>query len=344
MESGLSRRSFLKVSGLALGGTLLKPPPPGSLPAPTDLGRVTTTAVGVYHEPSFRARRLTSLPRDTLVTLLGRENSDDGPSYNPVWWRTPEGFMHSGSLQLVRWEPQLPLRDIPPDGALFEVSVPATRSYRQPDPESPPLYRLYYQSTAWVESAVEGVDGRTWYQIVHDRLRVRFYARGEHLRRVDPAELTPVSPEVPHAAKRIHISLARQELMAYENDDCILRTRIASGAPSRRRAPNGIPTETPRGRFHVQIKTPLRHMGDGRLTPDLEAYELPGVPWCCFFVTSTGVAIHGVYWHNDFGRPRSRGCVNLSPDEAKWLYRWCLPESPADKLLTTGYGTSVIVE
>lgn len=344
MKSGLSRRSFLKVSGLALGSTLLKPPPPGSLPAPTDLGRVTTTAVGVFHEPSFRARRLTRLPRDTLVTLLGREYSDDGPAHNPLWWRTPEGFMHSGTLQLVRWEPQPPRRDIPPGGALFEVSVPATRTYRQPDPASPPLYRLYYQSTAWVEAAVEGVDGRIWYQIVRDRVRVHYYARAEHLRRVEPAELAPISPEVPPAAKRILISLARQELMAFEHDECVLRTRIASGAPSRRPPSNGIPTETPRGRFHVQIKTPQRHMGDGRLTSDLEAYELPGVPWVAFFVTSTGVALHGVYWHNDFGRPRSRGCVNLTPDDAKWLYRWCLPEAPADRFLTIGLGTSVVVE
>ncbi len=344
MPSEFSRRSFLKVTGLALGGALLKPPPPGTLPAPTDLGRVTTTAVGVYHEPSFRARRLALLPRDTLVTLLGGEASDDGPPHNPVWWRTPEGFMHSGTLQLVRWEPQPPQRSIPAGGALFEVSVPATRSYRQPDPTSPPLYRLYYQSTAWVEAAVVGADGRIWYQIVDDRLRYRYYARAEHLRRVDPSELTPISPDLPHSAKRIVISLARQELMAFENEECVLRTRISSGAPSLRRDPGTIPTETPRGRFHVQIKTPLRHMGDGRLTSDLEAYELPGVPWCCFFVTSTGVALHGTYWHNDFGRPRSHGCVNMRTEEAKWLFRWCLPESPADEMTTLGFGTSVVVE
>lgn len=335
---------FLKVTGLALGGALFKPPPPSTLPAPTDLGRVTTTAVGVYHEPSFRARRLALLPRDTLVSLLGGEASDDGPPHNPLWWRTPEGFMHSGTLQLVRWEPQPPLRDIPAGGALFEVSVPATRSYRQPNPTSPPLYRLYYQSTAWVEAAVVGADDRIWYQIVDDRLRYRYYARAEHLRRVDPSELSPISPDLPHSAKHILISLARQELMAFENEECVLRTRISSGAPSLRRDPGTIPTETPRGHFHVQIKTPLRHMGDGRLTSDLEAYELPGVPWCCFFVTSTGVALHGTYWHNDFGRPRSHGCVNMRTEEAKWLFRWCLPESPADKITALGFGTSVVVE
>ncbi|MEW6568675.1 MAG: L,D-transpeptidase [Chloroflexota bacterium] len=344
MGTELSRRAFLKVSGLAVSGAFLKPPPPEALPAPSELGRVATSQVGVYSEPSFHARRLTLLPRDTLVTLLSRENSDDGPAYNPLWWRTPDGYMHSGNLQLVRWEPQLPLPRIPEGGAVFEVSVPATRSYREPDPESNPLYRLYYQSTAWIEAAVEGADDRTWYQIVDDRLRVRYYTRGEHLRRIEPSELTPISPDVPLAAKRIVISLARQELMAFEDSELVLRTRIASGAPSRGPTANGIPTETPRGRFHVQIKTPLRHMGDGRLTSSLEAYELPGVPWCSFFVTSTGVALHGTYWHNDFGRPRSHGCVNMRIDEAKWLFRWCMPVSPPDKILTIGLGTSVVVE
>jgi hypothetical protein len=48
-------------------------------------------------------------------------------------------------------------------------------------------------------------------------------------------------------------------------------------------------------------------------------YDLPGVPWCSFF-TGTGVAIHGTYWHNDYGRPRSHGCVNLPSMDAKFIY------------------------
>jgi len=86
----------------------------------------------------------------------------------------------------------------------------------------------------------------------------------------------------------------------------------------------------------------MRHMGDGRITADLEAYELPGVPWVSFF-HETGVAFHGTYWHTDFGIPRSHGCVNMRPEEAKWLYRWTTPMAPASERLQSGYGTTVIV-
>ena len=32
--------------------------------------------------------------------------------------------------------------------------------------------------------------------------------------------------------------------------------------------------------------------------------------------------LHGTYWHNNFGTPMSRGCVNLTIDDAAWLFNW----------------------
>ncbi len=56
-------------------------------------------------------------------------------------------------------------------------------------------------------------------------------------------------------------------------------------------------------------------------------FDLPGVPWNIFF-TYSGIAIHGTYWHNDYGIERSHGCVNVSPEAAKWIYRWTDPVAP----------------
>jgi hypothetical protein len=53
-------------------------------------------------------------------------------------------------------------------------------------------------------------------------------------------------------------------------------------------------------------------------------FDLPGVPWSTFF-TCEGIAIHGTYWHNDFGLPRSHGCVNVPISVAKWIYFWTDP-------------------
>jgi hypothetical protein len=338
----LSRRDLLKLGALASTALALRPIPPVADPQGIALGRVTTTWIGLYSEPSFRAPRRTRLDRDDLVTLLERETADEGPIHNPLWYAVADGYAHSGHLQLVRWLVQEPVRSLPSGGGLFEVSVPYTRTHRHADPASDPLYRLYYQSTHWVDGIVTGADGRTWYRILDDILYIHYFARAEHLRQVQAEELTPVSPEVPAREKRIEVSLSAQEVWAYEGDRLVLRTRISSGIPDPRPKDNGIPTITPSGVFSVSKKTPMRHMGDGHITADLEAYELPGVPWVSFF-HETGVGFHGTYWHTDYGTPRSHGCINMRPEEAKWLYRWSTPVAAWNDRIRNGRGTSVIV-
>ena len=338
----IGRRDFLKLTALTGASLAMRPLPPGTDGGLDELGRVTVTWIGLYSEPSFRSNRLTQLTRDELIPILSRELAEDGPAHNPTWYRVPDGFAHSGHLQLVRWEPVGPPASIRPGGALFEVCVPFTRSYRDPDPESDPRYRLYYQSTAWVEEVVEGTDGRRWCRLRDDVLRIAYHVRAEHLRRIPDEDLTPISPEVPAGRKRIEVSLARQEVRAFEDDRLVLRTLISSGIPDSTPRANGIPTATPTGSFRVSIKTPLRHMGNGHVTASLEAYELPGVPWVSFF-HETGVGFHGTYWHNDFGTPKSHGCINMRTEEARWLYRWTLPEIQPDRIVQKGSGTAVVV-
>jgi lipoprotein-anchoring transpeptidase ErfK/SrfK len=73
-------------------------------------------------------------------------------------------------------------------------------------------------------------------------------------------------------------------------------------------------------------------------------FDLPGIPWVAYFYWS-GVAFHGTYWHNDYGRPRSHGCINLTPQAAKWLFRWTTPTVPPDKELVYGHvGTKVEIK
>ncbi len=338
----LSRRDFLRSSAFGLAA-LAAPAAFRPVASPESaLGRVATTWIGLYSEPSFRARRLTLLKRDEILTILASETPEDGPRHNPVWYQVPNGYAHSGNIQPVRWEPQTPIEHISTPGRLLEVGVPFTRSYAQPDPASDPLYRMYFESTHWAEQAEFGVDGRVWYRLVDDLLHIRYYVRAEHMRPILPEELTPISPEVPQDHKRIEVSLASQSLVAYEFDRPVLEAKISSGIPDNTPGPNGIPTATPNGRFYIDKKMPLRHMGDGNITSDLEAYELPGVPWVSFF-HHTGVGFHGTYWHNDFGRPRSHGCVNMRTGEAKWVYRWTMPAIEPGATLRVGRGTQVIV-
>jgi hypothetical protein len=207
------------------------------------------------------------------------------------------------------------------------------------------LYRLYYTTVHWVKGIDEGPDGQPWYRVLDELLDITYTVPASHLRLIPDAEIAPLSPEVPFERKRIEVSLSRQMLTCYEDDKVVLDTAISSGLDIGLPEANGISTATPLGKFNIQVKMPSKHMGDGNLAASIDAYELPGVPWNCFF-TNQGHAFHGTYWHDDFGTPLSHGCVNMRTEEAKWLFRWTLPLAPADqidplKLDRKGFGTAV---
>jgi lipoprotein-anchoring transpeptidase ErfK/SrfK len=88
--------------------------------------------------------------------------------------------------------------------------------------------------------------------------------------------------------------------------------------------------ETPAGTHFIWQKRISERMVADTVSDDPDFYNLPGVPFVCYF-TDNWVATHGTYWHNDYGRPRSHGCVNMSPAAARWVWRWTTPHYPIDE-------------
>lgn len=344
MGGNLTRRDFLKLGVLAWSSLALRPLPPEDRVAPLGIGRVTASAVRLYEEPSYKSEKVGWRQRDRLLDIIEEVKSPHGPVYNPRWYRVVGGYAHSGYIQRVdAAHLNEPLSWVPEDGRLGEVTVPFTQSLRHlPGDEWQPVYRLYYGSVYWITSVDEGPDGEAWYGLTDDRLRVVLHVPASHIRPISPREISPISPHVPQEKKRIEVSLAEQTLSAYEGKDLILYTQISTGVPTRGPSPNGIPTDTPAGNFHVSLKVPSRHMGDGELTNSLDAYELPGVPWVTFF-HAYGIGFHGTYWHDNFGVRMSHGCVNMRNEEAKWIYRWTTPEISHKEWYKKGRGTLIKV-
>jgi hypothetical protein len=203
-----------------------------------------------------------------------------------------------------------------------------------PDNTSKFAYRIYYETTHWIKSVTTSADGQVWYQIRDDKWDELYYTRAEHLRIMTAEELAPIRADIPIKNKKIQVRLEEQLVIAYENDLPVFVSPVSTGGILR----NGTYT-TPTGSFKTFYKRPSRHMAAGDIAAS--GFDLPGVPWVQY-ITEGGISFHGTFWHNDFGRPRSHGCINLSTQAAKWLYRWTSPLISMTKEFSHGsIGTSV---
>lgn len=111
-------------------------------------------------------------------------------------------------------------------------------------------------------------------------------------------------PQPKSPTRRIEIDLSEQRLLAWEGKNLVYSFRISTG----KRA-----TPTPKGKFTINSKYRFNRMQG-------EDYDIPDVPYAMYFYE--GYAIHGAYWHNNFGTPVSHGCVNLRVKQARQLYNW----------------------
>jgi hypothetical protein len=349
VETTINRREFLKLSGLGVGSLVTEPLhpmlPPEDQVEPLGIGRVTISSIGVYKEPALDSERLGNRSRDELVTLVDELISPHGPKHNPHWYRVVGGYSHKAYLQRVENASlNTPLDKIRKDGQLGEITVPFTQSFwlyrSMTDWEQ--LYRLYFQSVHWITGVEEGPDGEAWYRLHDELLKIDYHVPAAHVRLIQDEELTPISPDVSPGQKFIEVNLIEQTLTAFEEGSIVLRTPVSTGLPNLGPV-IGIPTDTPKGDFNIDPKVPAKHMGDGRITSEIGAYELPGVPWTMFFEHMTGIAFHGTYWHDNFGSRMSHGCVNMRVEDAKWLYRWSTPVAEPGDWTRKGHGTRVVV-
>ena len=325
----VTRREFLKLSGAALAGTASLPLPPRDQVAREGarLGRIAEWSVRVHAEPDLRAPTVRHHRRDDLVAYFNEVEAEGHNPFNPIWYRVIGGYIYSSEVQPVETHFNKPLQHIPSEGLWGEISIPFTDARSAPSPDGYRSYRLYYSSVYRIAEAVWGTDHRLWYRL-RDNLApgASRYVVAEHVRPILPEDLKPISPLVQD--KRIEISLAEQSLVAFEGDEPVYTTRISGGV--------GGDRATPRGQHHIVFKAPSRHMVGND-------FDLPGVPFASYFWGA--VAIHGTYWHNDYGRPRSHGCVNVLSEAARWIFRWTEPVTPyeEDGLRVREGGTPVIV-
>ena len=332
----ISRREFLKLSALGMLGALMPAPGLKQDGEHPRFGRVMDEVILSYKEPSYNSEHGQAYAKDSLIPVHGVVVGDTFPPYNQAWFEIDEGYIHTSQLQPVDILFNPTKETLNSWGELTEVTVPFTDAFKEPKQSSQIVYRYYYSSTHWIDEVHYDSLGQAWYRVMDDLYEGTYsFVLAKHLRVITKEELEPISGHVPIEEKHIEVRMADQLVIATESGLPVFIAQASTGDYFTNKN-----WQTPLGGYLTFYKRPSRHMAAGNLA--VGDYDLPGVPWACY-LTKYGIAIHGTYWHNDFGHPRSHGCVNLAPEAAKWIYRWTLPTVPVNYQLKyrSGYGTRV---
>jgi hypothetical protein len=180
-------------------------------------------------------------------------------------------------------------------------------------------------------------------QVVFEQRKYFETTEGWWLRDLDGTVTRPGDPpkDLEAGEKWIDVNVSTQTLVAFEGTKPVFATLVSSGKRDAQDASKDHPTPT--GSFRVREKHIATTMDDNTATDG--PYSIEDVPWVMYFERS--YALHGAFWHSQFGHEHSHGCVNMTPHDARELFSWVgpkLPEGWHGVRATSGNpGTRVIV-
>jgi hypothetical protein len=271
------------------------------VPEPAEEREIASALEGGGELPEVVAQRLEG---DYFVALDARLKAGKREFYRTVPGRfvraaevdiKPEPAMRG---ELVRREMRLPIAFV-----FGEPVVPLVRKRGKGVARVGRAYRharFHLKSTERWNGASYAV-GSSGLAVAHQHVRVA------HARRRPPS--------IARSDKWIHIDLSSQTLVAYRGDSPVFATLVTTGREG---------YETPTGLYRIREKHKTTTMrGED---PVDGPYEVSEVPWTMYY--SGSYALHGAYWHDDFGKTRSHGCTNLAPTDARWLFQFTAGKVP----------------
>jgi lipoprotein-anchoring transpeptidase ErfK/SrfK len=342
-QGGLSRRNFLKLFGLGLTSLGINPKfrfkDPTKFPDYERLGRVCIIGkVEIKSEPFEGSNTVGVLYEDAVFPWL-RDVVAKEPNYNfynQRWLEMPDGYIYAVNVQPVRNIPNQPIKTLlntsMGDGMWAQVTIPYADVTLVTSPSSNswvkaridqglPL-RVYYGQVYFIDQIKKDDDESVYYRVNPNYYGGvdMFWVPAEAMHPISLNEIEPINPQVEN--KRIVVDVARQTLSCFEGESEVYYCRVSTGAKFDM---YGNPVEkwsTPLGSYQISRKFISLQMSGGTTGAP---YDLPGIGWVSVFATG-GVAIHATVWHNDFGTPKSHGCINTLPEDANWIFRWSLPQ------------------
>jgi lipoprotein-anchoring transpeptidase ErfK/SrfK len=350
----LSRRKFLQLGAIGLANLPFRPLTPilliGKFPQEDRLGRVNVGMAEVKKKPDADSPTIGKVYEDEVFPWMHEVVGKRPYRVNQRWIEIPQGYVWAAYLQPVKNMLNQPVLNLPDTGLgagmWAEVTVPFVDLVLINPPARSPLIktttfpRLYYRQVLWIDQVKTDSQGQIWYR-VNERYGYGdlFWAAAEGFRPLTNQEIEPIHPDADN--KRIVVDVSRQIMACFEGKAEVYYTRVSTGILNDITGKTVDNWATPLGTRPIWRKLISVHMSGGTTGG---GYDLLGVSWTSLFIGS-GVAIHSTFWHNNFGEPMSHGCVNATPEDAKWVFRWTNPTvsvDPGD--ITVGMPGGTLVE
>jgi hypothetical protein len=293
----------------------------------------------LFAKPDGNAQPIGALYEDNLVPWLREWVGAMPGRINQRFVETPSGFVWGGYVQPVWNKPNVPVSSLPTtslgQGMWAEVTIPyADLILENPPARAPWLQyrstinlppRFFYGQVVWVDQIRVDETSQVWYRL-NEKYGSGdiFWGQAEAFRPITSKEIAPINLNATN--KHIVVRVWNQTLSCMEGNTEVHFARISSGALYDAWGNRVDAWQTPVGDSPIWRKAVSLPLSGGSAAA---GWSLPAVGWISLFV-GTGVAIHSTFWHNNYGEPSSRGCVNATPEDAKWVFRWSLPSVPYD--------------
>jgi hypothetical protein len=239
-------------------------------------------------------------------------------SNNRLWYKTTAGLLAPADRMIIPKAPELQGMAMS-DGVkqVAFVTSPKAHKYAFDAPDKKPK-----TSGSLKRFTAVALTGETR---LLDKQRYLETTEGWWMRDADGTFTEPGAPpaDLGSDEKWIDVNLSHKTLVAFEGSKPVYAALIAPGKRSEEKKRD---FRTLTGTFRVREKHVATTMdGDGPVAGDLP-YRIEDVPYVQYYDGS--YALHGAFWHNNFGREQSHGCINLGPTDAKWLFFWTEPSLP----------------
>jgi len=280
---------------------------------------VTVPSTPVFAKPNARDTVRLNAKQGDLMRVTGVSPGMNGDSH--LWWSTTEGYVALGDLAPSQ-NPWARLWNVP-DGLLalngwWGTTTTDANVRVGPTTDAPTIGHL--PAGLKVKVIVEGpgqdiLGSSTWFEIDGGRYAGGWVHSSLVAKTAQPQANTTPPAMGPASGRWIVVDRRLHSLTLVDKGEPVFVTYVALGTAGR---------ETPTGTYSTWGKFRADDMTSSSVRDPGGYYDLPNVPNTQYYLDG-GFAIHGTYWHDDFGGDESHGCVNVTWTDGRYLFGQTLP-------------------